>query len=245
MARARGDTSATAKAVFARTAARYRAGDRFTWFYVGAKLRSDPIHADLLSLGAGEPFGRVADVGCGRGQLAVALLVGGCASAVEGCDYAGSALGHARSAAAGLNFTAREQDFSIDQTVPPCDTVLLIDVLYLLGRSAALALLAASAAAARSLVLVRTHDPALGWRGRLTVTLERWWRPILPNTGRRVESIPPGLVATALEEAGFTVSAAPCWRGTPFSNVLLIGRRSVGRDANVPPRRRDDVPISP
>ena len=226
MARAYDDTSASAKAVFVRTAARYRAGDRFTWFYVGAKLRSDPVHADLLALGAAEPFGRVADVGCGRGQLAVALLVGGCASAVEGCDYAGAALHHARQAAAGLNFTAREQDLATDQTVPPCDTVLLIDVLYLLGRPVALALLAASAASARSRVLVRTHDPALGWRGRLTTTLERWWRPFLPNTGRRVDPVSPALVAATLEEAGFTVSAAPCWRGTPFSNVLVVARRA-------------------
>ena len=220
------DTVAGAEAVFARTAARYRAGDRFTRFYVGAKLRRDPVHADLLALGAAEPFGRVADMGCGRGQLAVALLMGGCATAVEGVDYAGAALRHACRAAAGLNFTARRQDLATDPTVPPCDTVLLVDVLYLLGRPAALALLAAAAAAASSRVLVRTHDPALGWRGRLTVTLERWWRPILPNTGRHVDPVSPALVVAALQEAGFTVSAAPCWRGTPFSNVLLVGRRT-------------------
>lgn len=219
------DTSATTEAVFKRTAARYRPGDRFTRFYVGSKLRRDPIHADLLALGTAEPFGRVADVGCGRGQLAVALLVAGCASAVEGCDYAAAALGRARAAAAGLNFTAREQDLAADQTVPACDTVLLVDVLYLLGRPAALALLAAAAAAARSRVLVRTHDPALGWRGRLTVVLERWLRPMLPNTGRRVDPVSPALVVAALRDAGFAVSAAPCWRGTPFSNVLVVARR--------------------
>ena len=226
MARAADDTCKAWEAVFVRTAARYRAGDRFTWFYVRSKLRRDPVHADLLALGAAAPFGRVADMGCGRGQLAVALLVGGCASAVVGCDYADAALAHARNAAAGLDFTARQQDLAADQTVPPCDTALLIDVLYLLGRPAALALLAAAAASARDLVLVRTHDPALGWRGWLTVTLERWWRPLLPNTGRRVDPVSPAAVAAALGQAGFTVTAAPCWRGTPFSNVLLVARRA-------------------
>ncbi len=227
MARAGDDTSKAAEAVFVRTAARYRTGDRYTWFYVRSKLRRDPVHADLLALGAATPFGQVADMGCGRGQLALALLVAGCASAVVGCDYARSALAQARRAAAGLAFIAREQDFATDQTVPPCDTVLLIDVLYQLGRPAALALLAAAAASASTLVLVRTHDPALGWRGRLTVTLERWWRPLLPNAGRRVDPVSPATVAASLEQAGFTVTTAPCWRGTPFANVLLVARRAT------------------
>ncbi len=211
--------------VFARTTDRYRVVDKFTLYYVASKLRRDPVNSDLLALATTEPFGHVADLGCGRGQLAVALLEGGRARSVDACDWAGPSLVRARHAAQGLNFTARTQDLAADQTVPPCDTALLIDILYLLGRPAALALLRSAAEAAKSLVLVRTHDPALGWRGRLTVNLERLGRRITWNSGRRVDPISPAVAASALEAAGFAVSAAPCWRGTPYSNVLLIARR--------------------
>ncbi len=214
--------------VFARTTDRYRGVDKFTFYYVASKLRRDPVNADLLALGSREPFGHVADLGCGRGQLAVALLEGGRASSVDACDWAGPSVTRAVQAAQGLRFTACTQDLAADQTVPPCDTALLIDILYLLGRPAALALLQAAAAAATRLVLVRTHDPALGWRGKLTVALERLGRRITWNSGRRVDPISPATVAAALEAAGFAVSAAPCWRGTPYSNVLLVGRRRTG-----------------
>ena len=217
--------SAAEEAIFARTTDRYRGVDKFTFYYVASKLRRDPVNADLLALSQTETFGRVADLGCGRGQLAVALLEGGRASSVAGCDWAGPSLTRAQRAAQGLNFTARVQDLATDQTVPPCDTALLIDVLYLLGRQAALALLQAAAGAASNLVLVRTHDPSLGWRGRLTVTLEHLARRIVWNSGKQVDPISPATVAATLEAAGFTVSAAPCWRGTPYSNVLLVARR--------------------
>jgi hypothetical protein len=105
--------------------------------------------------------------------------------------------------------------------------VLLVDILYLLGRPAALALLQAAASAANRLVLVRTHDPAMGWRGRLTVALEKLGRRITWNSGRQIDPISPATAAAALEAAGFAVSAAPCWRGTPYSNVLLVARRRV------------------
>jgi SAM-dependent methyltransferase len=213
------------EAVFVRTTARFRAVDRFTRFYVGFKLRGDPVNFDLLTLGVAEPLGRVADLGCGRGQLAIALLEGGVAASVDGRDYAESSVARARRAASGLNFLGRAQDLSTDPSVPPCDTALLIDILYLLGRPAALALLQAAAAAATRLVVVRTHDPLLGWRGRLTVAAERVVRPLLWNTGKRVDPISPGFVVAALEEAGFAVTMAPCRRGTPYANVLLVGRR--------------------
>lgn len=213
-------------AALAETARRYRACPRFTRHYVASKLRRDPVHREVLAMAAREPFGEVVDLGCGRGQLGVALLAAGLARSVLGVDRAGPALGDARRAAAGLPFTAQHLDLAAGSGVPACDTVLLVDVLYQLGAVPALDLLGGAAAAARRRVIVRTLDPARGWRSRLTDGLERAARPWWPHAGRRVEPLPVAAVIGALERAGFAAEVAPCWQGTPFANVLVVARRA-------------------
>lgn len=176
-------------------------------------------------MAAREPFGDVVDLGCGRGQLGVALLAAGLAQSVLGVDRAGPALADACRAGAGLPFAVRHGDFAAGAGVPACDTVLLVDVLYQLGAGPALRLLRAAAAAARERVVVRTLDPGQGWRSRLATALERagqgWW----PHAGRRVEPLAVPALLAALRDAGFAASVAPCWRGTPFANVLIAARR--------------------
>ena len=56
---------------------------RFVRGYVAGKLRRDPVHRDVLGLATGEAFGEVIDIGCGRGQLALALLEAGLARSVR------------------------------------------------------------------------------------------------------------------------------------------------------------------
>ena len=208
-----------------RTALRYHGGGRFAPHYVASKLRTDPVHRTVLAMAAQHPFGAVTDVGCGRGQLGVALLESGGASSVLGLDWAGRSLGDAALAGAGLAFTAAAQDLSTDPAVPACDTVLLIDVLYILPQPCALRLLVHAAAAARRLVLVRTLDPGLGWRSRFHMALERLGRPIWPHAGVVVDPAPVDTLAAVLRRAGFATTVAPCWAGTPFANVLLTAKR--------------------
>src|SRR5215475_9357310 len=64
-------------ALFQRTAWRYRDCGRFARNYVAAKLHRDPVNREILSMAAKEQFGDVVDIGCGRGQLGVALLEAG------------------------------------------------------------------------------------------------------------------------------------------------------------------------
>jgi len=179
----------------------------------------------VLALAASEPFGDVVDVGCGRGQLGVALLAAGLARSVLGMDRAGPALADARRAGVGLPFAAQHVDLAADPGVPACDTVLLVDVLYQLGAGPAVALLHAAARAARERVIVRTLDPGLGWRSSLATVLERasrgWW----PHAGRRVEPLAVPVLIAALRKEGFAASVSPCWQGTPFANVLIAARR--------------------
>lgn len=213
--------------VLARTAARYRNCGRFTRHYVASKLKRDPIHGVLLDLARVGGFGEIVDIGCGRGQITVALLEAGLATSSIALDWAGVSLADLRRAGHGLPITTVERDLSRDFRVPAGDTGLIIDVLYTMERGAALKLLDAVADAARDRVLVRSLDASEGWRGRFAVTLERLARPFWPHTGARVDPLPPAALAAALERRGFRTRMMPCWGKTPFANVLIVAERRL------------------
>jgi SAM-dependent methyltransferase len=210
--------------VFKRVARRYRDCGRFARHYVAAKLRSDPVHRDILVLAAGEAFGDVVDIGCGRGQLAVALLDAGLVRSVLGIDRKAGHLRQARHAANGLAFTSTVQDLAQCQDLPDATTVLLIDVLYQLEPRVQMALLQAAIRATRQRIIIRTLDPNRGLRSRVTVWLEMLARGVSPHSGRHVAARSVSCIVRTLDEAGFAASVTPCWQGTPFANVLIIGR---------------------
>jgi SAM-dependent methyltransferase len=175
-------------------------------------------------MAAKEAFGDVVDIGCGRGQLGMALLEAGLARSVVGLDCHAAHLRQARRAATGLAFTALVQDLAQHQEIPGATTVLLIDVLYQLEPVVQMALLQAALRAARERVIIRTLDPGQGLRSRLTVWMERLSRRLSPHSGEYVVARPIRSIVRTLHEASFVASVTPCWQGTPFANVLIIGR---------------------
>lgn len=214
----------TRAVLFASVARRYAGCGIGARRYVSAKLRRDPVHRDVLDIGRRLDFGDVLDVGCGRGQLSVALLAAELARSVVGLDRSAAHLDQARRAAEGLAFTARVQDFARDAGLPVSDTVLMVDVLYQLTPAAQIALLRNAARAARRLVLIRTLDPERGLRSAITLAFERAARRLSPHSGAHVSPLPIACLADILGEEGFAIAVAPCWRGTPTSNVLLSAR---------------------
>jgi SAM-dependent methyltransferase len=215
----------THAALFARVAGRYAGCGMGTRRYVSAKLRRDPVHRDVLEIGEEAGFGDVLDVGCGRGQMGMALLEAGLARSVLGLDRSAAHLDQARRAAEGLAFTARVQDVSLDPGLPAADTILIVDVLYQLAPTTQIVLLRGVARAARRQVLIRTLDPERGFRSAITLAFERAVRRVSPHSGAHVSPLPIGCLADILRREGFAVSVAPCWRGTPMANVLLTARR--------------------
>jgi SAM-dependent methyltransferase len=215
-----------AAALYARVLARYAGAGRAAGGYIAGKLRRDPVHRDMLALAIRENFGEVLDLGCGRGQLGILLLEAGAASAVLGVDRNAALLDQASRAARGLRFQTVRADFAGAVDLPSADTVLIIDVLYQLDTPARDALLGAAVRAARQRILVRTLDPARGWRSAFTIALERALRPLSPHSGAHVNPPPVDRLVALLAGEGFAVTVAPCWRGTPFANVLMVGRRS-------------------
>ena len=206
--------------------ARYAGASRFTRGYVGSKLRRDPATAAILGLArhAGG-LGHVADLGCGRGQLALALLLSGAASRVTGLDYEGTKVAEARAAGAGLAAGFEWADLTT-AAVPDCDTALMVDVLYQLPAAAQGPLLDRMAAAARRRVVLRLFDPDRGWRSALGLAMERAGRAIRRD-GAALRPMPVADVAARLARAGFHGTATPCWAGTPLPNVLLVANRAA------------------
>jgi SAM-dependent methyltransferase len=215
--------------LFAAVAARYAGCGPAARSYVTAKLRRDPVHRAVLALATAEAFGDVVDLGCGRGQLGIALLASGTARSVRGLDVGTERLAQAARAGTGLAFAAECRDLSCPSALPAADTVLIVDVLYQLETEAQMALLQAAARAARTRVLVRTLDPDRGWRSALTLGLERVLRRISPHSGAQVNPLPVARLAGVLHAEGFAMESVPCWEGTPFANVLLMARRVPAR----------------
>jgi SAM-dependent methyltransferase len=204
---------------------RYRGCGRFARDYVHWKLRLDPVIPTVLTLANRERFGRVADLGCGRGQLGLALIEAGLVDGVTGLDWDGRLLADAR-AAAGPHATFLEADLRT-APVPEVDTVLLIDLLYLLEAEVQLDLLRRAAAAARERLVVRAFDPERGWRsvvGRLSEA-SIWLAGLYGRTPVRL--LPLRTLAAALDRTGFTCTVEPCWGVMPLPNVLLVARRRL------------------
>jgi 2-polyprenyl-3-methyl-5-hydroxy-6-metoxy-1,4-benzoquinol methylase len=209
-----------------KVAARYRPAGRFAFHYVRGKLRRDPVARTLIELATTHDFGDVTDVGCGRGQFAACLLEAGLARSVTGLECQAAHLRQARLAMPDLRFTGSDQDLSQNAALPAADTILLIDVLYQLDTASQEALLRRAASSARRGVIIRTADPARGVRSAMTRILELAFRRVWPHAGAHVNARPTGDVVRILTDLGLACTVVPCWAGTPFSNVLIVGWRA-------------------
>jgi 2-polyprenyl-3-methyl-5-hydroxy-6-metoxy-1,4-benzoquinol methylase len=212
----------------ARTAERYaRAGkSRGTYYYVRGKLRGDPSTQAVADLA---PLGDVLDLGCGRGQLVVLLLESRAANTVRGCDWDDEKVAIANTAVEGLRGEFEMGDVRTAQA-EPADTVLLIDVLHYFDRDTQQALLTRAAEFVKpgGRLVLRDADTGRGWRSLITRIEEGFFTAIKFNRGERVlfRDV-AGELVPLLEAQGMSCSVVPCWRGTPFSSVLLVATRSA------------------
>lgn len=207
------------------TANRYAGSGRFTRHFIAGKLRHDPASAAIFAY-AGGGLGHVLDLGCGHGQLALALLLAGRATAVTGLDRAGPKITDAARAAAGLPARFEAADIAT-ATLPACDTVLLVDVLYQMPPALQLDLLARVIACAPRRAFIRAFDPDAGWRSRVGFAMERAGRALRREGAQTaIAPLPLATLSAPLAAAGFSVTIQPCWSGTPLPNVLLIAERA-------------------
>jgi uncharacterized protein (DUF2062 family) len=216
------------EAAASRTRDRYTAAPRAHRYYVAGKLAFDPVGKLLAELPG--RFGRVLDLGCGRGQLSLLLLDLGRADSVRGLDSDSSKIEVAR--AAGPDAEFHVADLRPDD-VTPADTILLVDVLHYLPLAEQDALLRAAAGALSpgGRLLVRELDADPSPKSGVTRLFEWLARKTGLNRGRATAYRPAQEVTALLSSLGLPCEVQGASERTPFANVLIVAggspRRSV------------------
>jgi SAM-dependent methyltransferase len=208
-----------------RTRARYARAPRADRYYVAGKLAFDPVFA-LIATQPGD-FGRVLDLGCGRGQLSAFLLELGRAREVTGIDSDPRKVEVARRAVPEAKLMVAD---AAAFALPVADTVLLVDLLHYMPRDEQDALLKAGvrALAPGGRLLVRELDGDPSTRNRITRLLEWLARRLGVNRGRATHYRPARELMSLLERAGLACSIQGASDGTPFSNVLIVAAGEPG-----------------
>lgn len=234
----------------------YRRHGRFAWQFARGKLGHDPVFRGLIERGLIPAHAHLVDIGSGQSLMAsvqrvVDTLVqqgrwptGWPSPPVHG-RYTGIELmprdvARAQAALAdpvdpvdGAGATPPRATFICGDmcqvALPPCDVVLILDVLHYVDHAAQAALMGRvhQALAPGGRLLLRVGDAAARkgfrasqWVDRI-VTLVRG-HSVPPTFGR-----PLGDWVGLLQGLGFEVQALPMSQGTPFANVLLVADRGA------------------
>jgi uncharacterized protein (DUF2062 family) len=227
-------------ALIEEAARRYAQAGPFSWEFVRGKLRYDPVYLSLLRSGSLPQEGVLCDLGCGRGIVLSLLATAGKLAergtlpegwpapprltlhGIEGrpkhAAIARQALGAAATVVAG--------DLR-DEAIPEADVLLLLDVLHYLDGPSQEELLGRIARALRpgGLLLIRDADAAGGWRFTATRLQERLSALARGELRPRFHYRSADAWIEQLEQSGLAASVEPMGMGTPYSNVLIQGKR--------------------
>ena len=243
-------TDAAWQALRQAASAPYRRHGRFAWHFARGKLGRDPVFRSLIEHGLLAPDAHLVDIGCGQGLLASlqqavdsTAAQGGWPAAWPAPPLRGRYTGielmprdvaraQAVLMAPGAAGPARAAFICADMCsvpLPPCEQVVMLDVLHYVDHAAQAALLGRvqQALAPGGRLLLRVGDAA-AHRG---FALSQWAdRSITRIRGHRVAPTfgrPLSDWTALLQSLGFAVRALPMSRGTPFANVLLVAERSA------------------
>jgi SAM-dependent methyltransferase len=222
-------------------AAPYRQAGRFAWHFARGKVGADPAFMGLLRCGLIAPGARILDLGCGQGLLASTLFAAASLHArgewptawpaapsgarVHGIELMLRDVERARRALGAL--AVIEHADIRTAAFAPADAVVILDVLHYIPRRDQDAVLTRvrDALSPEGVLLLRVGDASAGLPFRVSNWVDHvvtWAR------GHRLGKLhcrPLRDWIATLERLGFRVEAVPMSEGTPFANVLLVGRR--------------------
>jgi hypothetical protein len=221
-------------------AAPYRAVGRFAWHFARGKLSRDPVFFALLQAGVIPDAERLIDLGCGQGLLASWLRAARALyergrwpsgwpappqlGAIWGLELMANDVARARNA---LGDAAEFSQGDIRTAeFGSAGVAVVLDVLHYIDYAAQDAVLRRVRAALpdRGVFVTRVGDAG----GGLPFRISNWVDgAVAMLRGHRLATFhcrPLQEWIATLQALGFTVEATPMCAGTPFDNVMLVGR---------------------
>jgi SAM-dependent methyltransferase len=228
----------------------YISSGKYAWYFARGKLRHDPFFFWVLRSGLLPERGRLLDLGCGQGLLLALLSAArrqyargewprGWPAPSSNFQMQGIELdrGRAETACRALGPGVEIDCCDIRRApFPACSLVVMNGVLLYLDEAEQIRVLQKAVDALRpgGLLLLREADAGAGLRFHITQWTDRL---IAANRGRFWRKLhyraAPGWIS-ALEKLGLAVHVQPMRQGTPFSNILLTGRRGALSSAEKP-----------
>jgi 2-polyprenyl-3-methyl-5-hydroxy-6-metoxy-1,4-benzoquinol methylase/uncharacterized protein (DUF2062 family) len=200
-----------------------RAADRH---YVANKLRFDPIVRIIYELKS--HLGDVVDVGCGRGQLGLALHELSRTHRLTGFDWDERKVETARLAAGkDAHYTTEDVQAA---PIPEADTILIVDVLHYLPAASQDKLLGRAAASLRpgGTLIVRDVDARRTLSSLFAQLCERVSIYLKVNRGDQLTFSSRQRHSDALRSHGLHVYDTITMPGLLLDNVLLLAVKSNG-----------------
>jgi 2-polyprenyl-3-methyl-5-hydroxy-6-metoxy-1,4-benzoquinol methylase len=204
----------------------YRSAPAVARAHVAVRWATCPIPAVAAQLPAA---GRILDVGCGHGLLALFLALESSEREVVGIDVDDDKLALARGAAAGAGLAARfEAVTGGELPAGPWHGIGIVDVLYLLSADDQRSLLRSCAEALEPGGVLAVKEMALvpRWKARWNILQETAAVKVLGITeGEAFTFLAPADMAAAMAGGGLTVRDRPIHRGYPHPHHLLVGQK--------------------
>ena len=207
---------------------RFPLGNRHDYYYVRAKLGSDPLYPGALAAlrGNTEPL---LDLGCGLGLLAHALRFDGQTLAYRGVDNDAAKIARAQRAAdrGGFAQTRFEVVDLASIASRHSGSVAILDVLQYLDVDTQRTLLGNAAAMLTpgAVLVIRSaidDQTSRARTTRITDRLANWigWMQFRPRSYPTLAAL-----RDTLEAAGLQAEFTPLYGNTPFNNWLIVARR--------------------
>ena len=221
----------------------YRGAGRFARHFARGKLGHDPVFRHLLAAGLIPQGARVLDIGCGQGLLA--SLLRACEamraagewpqawpSAPAGTQLTGIELmpRDVERARAALGDSPEARFVCADMRTaafPPSDAVVILDVLHYVTHAEQDEVLRRvhEALVPGGRLLLRVGDAASRSGFAISQWVDRAVTRLRGHTAPPVYGRPLAQWVAQLRSLGLQVEPRPMSQGTPFANVLLVGRR--------------------